>query len=116
MRRWRPERLRNTSKLRRQALEETTQAIDKAIEKEKELVQVQAQAGGVNYGNSAQPDGSRPAAAQVAQAGGRHALNSGPRGMSRGPAVLRPACRPDAYRIANLVLAELRDGQSAAGR
>lgn len=46
------ERLRNTSKLRRQALEETTQAIDKAIEKEKELQQVQAQAGSVNFGGS----------------------------------------------------------------
>ncbi len=84
------ERLRNTSKLRRQALEETTQAIDKAIEKEKELVQVQAQAGGVNYGNSAQPDGAATSSG-AGGAGGRPARVEVVVRNEQGPVVLRPS-------------------------
>ncbi|MBK8066674.1 MAG: hypothetical protein IPK27_03290 [Rhodanobacteraceae bacterium] len=61
---------RNTSKLRREALEETERALDKVIVKEKELAQVQAQAGAINYGSAQSPApggslGARPARVEV---------------------------------------------------
>ena len=66
------ERLRKASDLRREALEETGRALDKVIVKEKELAQVQAQAGAINYGSgpaqSPAPGGSlgaRPARVEV---------------------------------------------------
>ncbi|MBL8243337.1 MAG: hypothetical protein JNL89_04075, partial [Rhodanobacteraceae bacterium] len=106
------ERLRNTSKLRREALEETERAIDKVIVKEKELAQVQAQAGGINYGSNTQADG----AATSSGAGGRPArVELVLRNEQAAGGASARVSTEDAYRIANLVLAQLRDGRSAAG-
>lgn len=109
------ERLRNTSKLRREALEETERAIDKVIVKEKELAQVQAQAGGINYGSNAQADGAATSSS-TGGAGGRPArVELVLRNEQGAGATSARVSTEDAYRIANLVLAQLRDGRSAAG-